>query len=242
VPLHDYKAWGALLAFAADFKPETFILGGDILDCGAVSHHNKGKPRRTEGFRLLQDAVECEKNVIEEIDRLVTGRGRKVYLRGNHEDWLEDVMDEDPALDGMFDIAHLLNLKGYVNPRENWEVPEFSDVVREGKLHFIHGHEVSGGEHVAKSAVVNYERSIRFGHHHTYQTYTKTSAVDQKLAKTGTAVPCLCSKGPKYGEGKPNRWVQGFNFGYIEPNGTFTDFIAIILEGKFHWNGKVYRG
>lgn len=147
------------------------------------------------------------------------------------------MLDDDPALEGLIDLDTLLHLT-----EDGTRLREFSDPHNIGKVTFIHGHEICGGEHVAKAAVINYERSIRFGHHHTYQTYTKTSAIDQKLGKTGIAVPCLCSKGPKYGEGKPNRWVQGFNFGYIHPNGEFTDYIGVIVDGRFVWNGKVYRG
>ena len=49
VALHDSKAINAMLKFAADFKPDTFILGGDIMDCGAISHHNHGKPGLLRG-------------------------------------------------------------------------------------------------------------------------------------------------------------------------------------------------
>lgn len=52
VPLHDMRAFGAALAFLKDFRPDTLILGGDILDCGAISHHNKGKPGLSGGLVL----------------------------------------------------------------------------------------------------------------------------------------------------------------------------------------------
>lgn len=236
VPLHDYKAWGATLSFAEDFKPDVFIFGGDILDCGPISRHNKGKPGNTDGLRLISDAEECRRNVISPVDSLLRRSARRVYLWGNHESWILDKLEDDPALEGVLDLRQLLALPG------SWEIPEFCGGVGLGKLYFIHGHEVKGGENVAKSAVISYERSIRFGHHHTHQTFTKTSAIDQKLGRTGVAVPCLCTKGPKYGEGKPNRWVQGFNFGYVEDSGNFTDYTPVIINGRFHWNGKLYKG
>ena len=73
-------------------------------------------------------------------------------------------------------------------------------------------------------------------------TYCKTSALDIKQPKTGVVVPCLCSRSPKYGEGKPNRWVQGFNYGYIRPDGTYSDYVALIVEGRVIVNGKEYKG
>lgn len=232
IALHDIKAWRAVLAFAADFKPDVWVVGGDFLDCGVVSHHNKNKPRVIEGFRLQQDADECYKEAIQPISKLA--KDCRIII-GNHELWIEQLLDENPGLEGIVDLKKLLHL-------DKWIVIPHGGHTALGKLTFIHGDTVSGGEHVAKSAVISYERSIRFGHYHTYQTYTKNSALEYKNAKTGIAVPCLCSKAPTYGKGKPNKWVQGFNFGYVEKGGNFTDYVATIIDGQFIANGKLYKG
>lgn len=232
VPLHDEKAWNAVVKFAQDFRPDTWILGGDFLDCGSISHHNKNKPGQTEGFKLAQDA-EAGKELF--INPVVDNSDKHVYMVGNHERWLLDLVDERPALEGILEVENLLDLDG-------WQIIPQGGALDLGKLTFIHGDTISGGEHVAKAAVINYERSIRFGHFHTYQTYTKTSPQNYKNAKTGIAVPCLCTKTPGYGAGKPNKWVQGFNFGYIHDNGFFNDYVATIIDGKFTVNGKTYKG
>lgn len=229
-PLHDLKAWQTVVKFAADFKPDVWILGGDMLDCGAISHHTKHKPGQTEGLRLVNDAAEGRAVFIAPVERLAKER---VYFIGNHEHWLDDLRDEMPALEGLVDVRTLLGLQG-------WQVVPQGDAYHLGKLTFIHGDTLSGGEHVAKSAVIHYERSMRFGHFHTYQTYTKTSPLHYKHAKTGMAVPCLCGKMPSYGKGRPNRWVQGFCYGWVHDNGHFNDHVVIILDGKATINGKVY--
>jgi hypothetical protein len=232
VPLHDPKAVNVAMKFAHDFKPDYFILGGDALDCGAISHHNKKKPGNIEGLRLLTDAEELYRKVIQPAEKCSKNQ---VFIVGNHCDWLNDLTIEIPALEGILSVNKLLHL-------DKWRVIEQGGAYNLGKLTFVHGDTVSGGEHVAKAAVINYERNIRFGHHHTFQTYTKTSPVDQKLAKTGIAVPCLCSKGPKYGEGKPNRWAQGFLYGYVGPGGYFNDSVVIISDSKAIIEGKLYEG
>lgn len=232
IPLHDQKAWDAVMEFAKDFKPDTWIHGGDMLDCGVISHHNHGKPGATEGLKLLSDAKEGYSTFIEPVEKLV-GKGNLVYIIGNHEDWLTDLTDQIPALEGLIDLKTLLKL-------DKWEVIQQGGAYSLGKLTFIHGDTVKGGEHVAKNAVVNYERSIRFGHHHTFQAYTKNSALDFKNAKTGMCIPCLCTKQPKYGEGAPNRWVQGFLYGYVGNNGLYNDNVVIILDGRCVVGGKVY--
>ena len=223
------------MKFAADFKPHTWIHGGDMLDCGVISHHNHGKPGATEGLKLLADATEGRKLFIEPVEKIVGSKGKLVYIIGNHEDWLTDLTDQIPSLEGLIDLKTILKL-------DKWTIIPQGGVYSLGKLAFVHGDQLKGGEWVTKAAVIAYEKSIRFGHFHTYSAYSKTSALDYKLGKTGVAVPCLCSKTPKYGEGAPNRWMQGFNFGWVNSDGTFSDYVAIITNGSFIWNGKIYSG
>lgn len=232
IALHDIKAWGATLNFAEDFEPDVWIVGGDFLDCGVISHHNKKKPRAVEGFRLLQDAEECYEAAIKPINKLAK---EKIFITGNHEDWIEDTLDENPGLEGIISIDKLLHL-------DDWKVIPQGGYFHLGKLTFVHGDTISGGEHCAKAAVINYAKSVRFGHFHTFQAYTMNSALEYKFAKTGMAVPCLCTKAPKYGEGKPNKWVQGFLYGYIAEGGNYADYVVTIVEGKAMVNGKVYKG
>lgn len=234
VALHDQKALSVALQFISDFKPDHVILGGDILDCGAVSHHNKGKAGAVEGLRLVGDARELREALLDPLDDL---KARSyTYIEGNHEDWLNDLVEETPALEGVVDIRSILSLNA------KWRVVPNGDPHRLGKLVFVHGDQIKGGEHVAKAAVVAYEKNIRFGHHHTFQTYTKTSAVEAN-GHTGIAVPCLCKKGPKYGGGAPNRWMQGFLYGYVGgPEGAFNDYVPIIVNGRAFINGKLYKG
>lgn len=234
VALHDQKALDAVLAFVKDFKPDHTILGGDILDCGCISHHNHGKPGAVEGFRLLADAKECATEIIRPLESYT--KDRLVYHVGNHEDWLTDLVDQIPALEGIVDVRAVLGLG------KRWEVIEQGKASKLGKLVFIHGDQIKGGENAAKNAVAAYERNVRFGHFHTFQAATKTSALDLN-GHSGIAVPCLCKKDPKYGAGSPNKWIQGFLYGYIDPStGIFSDTVAIIVNGSFIAEGKRYGG
>lgn len=234
VPLHDPRAFGAAMGFLQDFKPEVLILGGDVLDCAVVSHHNHGKPGRTEGMRLVADAAECREKVIKPLERL--GAKQRVFITGNHEDWLNDLTDDQPGLTGLVDLDTLLGL-------DKWKVLPQGGYFNLGKLTFIHGDQLGGGEHIAKAAVIAYERSVRFGHHHTFQVYTKTSSLDTKLGRTGIAVPCLCHRDPGYAGKRPNRWVQGLNWGHVESDGTYADYVSVITNGRLVGpTGKVYRG
>lgn len=233
VPLHDEKAWQVVLEFAKDFKPHTFIFGGDLLDAGAISHHNKGKPGRTEGLKLLADTEECYDKVVKPIEALKIPR--MVIIKGNHDAWVDDFIDDYPALEGIVSFEKLLHL-------DKWTVVPQGDAFNLGRLTFVHGDQLKGGEGVAKAAVTAYERSIRFGHFHTLAAHTKTSVLDYKLGKTGISIPCLCKKGPSYGKGAPNKWIQGFNYGYLDDKGNYNDYVPIILDGKTVINGRTYKG
>jgi hypothetical protein len=222
------------MQFIGDFKPDHVVLGGDMLDCGSISHHNKGKTGQVEGLRLLAEAVECRDAITKPLEQRV--KGRLIYHIGNHEDWLADVVDEQPALDGIVDLASLLKLN------DKWEVIPQGKASKLGKITFIHGDTVKGGQNPALAAVTNYERNIRFGHFHTFQMATKTTPIDAN-GHTGIAVPCLAKKGPKYGNGNPNKWMQGFLWGYVNgPEGLFNDYVTVIVNGRAIINGKVYRG
>lgn len=233
IPIHNPKSLSAVLAFLADFRPHTLIWGGDILDLGAISHHNKNNRRAVEGLRVLEDAQEAKLWMAEARDACEKGAA-EVFIKGNHEDWLEDILDDYPGLEGVLSVEALLNLTGA-------KVVAQGGSYRLGKCWFIHGDQFrGGGSNVAKKAVEVYGRNVRFGHFHKYEAYSKFSAVDESDVKTGICVPSLCTRGPKYLEGAPNQWSNGFLYGYLHPDGTFTDYVPVIVNGRFSALGKTY--
>jgi hypothetical protein len=235
-PIHNVKAIDAVMQFIDDFKPDYLVHGGDGIDCGAISHWNKHKKKTAEGLRLIDDVQAARTQMLDPLARILPAHAKKIYHLGNHEDWLEDLLEEYPGLEQLVDVDILLGLT-----ENNWQIIPQGGVSKIGKLYFAHGDNV-GGQHVAHQAVTQYERSIRIGHHHTYQTATKISAIDITDSRTGVAVPCLCNLGPSYGRNKPNRWINGFLVGYVFPDGSFNDSVVIIVDGRFHFNGRTYKG
>lgn len=236
VPLHDEKAIQAMLAFASDFKPDIWIEGGDNLDCGPVSHWLKDKKISLKDLDLSKDIQAYSSLVLNPVNDLMNRKGTQRYwMKGNHEGWLNQFGELHPGMASLVDVTHLL-------PLSKWTVVEEGDYVKLGKLHFIHGDTLKGGARVAADAVARYEHSIRFGHFHTYQVATKYSMLDARHTKTGVAVPGLCRRNPAYLEGRPNQWMQGFNYGYIHDDGTFTDYVPIIVNGRFSAEGRTYSG
>jgi UDP-2,3-diacylglucosamine pyrophosphatase LpxH len=54
-PVHDIKAFDAMLRFARDYKPDVVLMMGDIFDMRPVSRHEiDGQPKKVEGQRLKE--------------------------------------------------------------------------------------------------------------------------------------------------------------------------------------------
>jgi predicted phosphodiesterase len=222
LPLHDPKAMEVTLEALRDLRPDVIILGGDILDCGAISHWNEGKPRQVESLRFLRDLQECQKDFIAPLESL--GASKLVYIKGNHERFVEDLLDRFPGLEGAFSVEEGLKLGA------KWKVIPVGGAFQLDKLVFIHGDQIRGTARPSKWAVEAYEKNIRFGHFHRYEVTSKISALDNQ-SKTGISVPCLMKRSPAYQGGAPNRWQQGFLWGDSYKD-AFWDQVAIIVNGK----------
>jgi hypothetical protein len=233
-PLHDPKAHSILLQVAQDWNPSIVICGGDGLDCGAASHWNRGKPRLTEGLRLEKDAEDFKNRVLAPLQ---AGAKSLHFILGNHEDWVEQFVDENPAVEGLVSVDEMLALS-----ENDWTVHPQGSVLSLGKLHFMHGDTVRSSTYPARWAVDTYGRSIVFGHFHTPQSYTKVSALDTNDVHTGRSIGCLCRKDPGYGRGAPNRWAQGFLLFELADDGCFQLHEVNITAGKAIWQGTRYRG
>lgn len=232
VPIHDPRSLAAVAEFARIFKPEILVWGGDILDCGAISHHNQKKKLSVEDLRLAEDA-----QGLQEYMGKIRSSGKvaqEYYLLGNHEDWLQDLVEQYPALEGILDIRQILSLPPSV------KCVDQGGSLQLGKLVFLHGDQLKGGEYVAKRAVETYARNVRFGHFHTFQVATRTSPLDAEDVHTAIAVPALCRRDLAYGEGAPNRHCQGFLWGWLDDKG-FSDQVTVITNRGFAALGKEFR-
>lgn len=232
------EAIGALLKFAADFAPDIFVFGGDQLNVGPVSHWNRGKPRLVEGFRFSDELDLFKATVLDPVEELLPRKARKIWLTGNHEAWWDDFLEQNPAISGMTGIDEYLRL----TPAD-WEMYSQGEVAQVGKLYFMHGDQLPGGnKYSARRAVELYQRNIRFGHFHSYTVATGDSPLDVTDTHTAIGVPCLCNRKASYGKNAPNQWLNGFLYGYVNANtGNFHDSVAIIHNGRTVIDGVTYK-
>lgn len=235
---HSIKAIKAALKFAHDYKPDAIIFGGDQLNCGPISHWLKGKPRLTEGFNLKKELDEFEKLILVPIEKL--GAAIKVWHTGNHEVWIQDFIDQNPGTKGLLEPEIYLRLK-----ERGYKIYDQGQVSTIGKLNWCHGDIVLRQGNVvnpARTLVNAYRKNIRGGHLHTYSAAIDTTLVDAKDFHSGIIVPSLSSRNPAFIKNNPNCFVNGINFGTVFPGGDFTDYVAIINNGKFEYGGKLYDG
>ncbi len=235
VPLHDEKAIEAHLKFTQYFKPDIYIEGGDNLDCGPVSHWLKHKKAAISDLDLTKDCQIYTDQILKPLNQMLPKGCKKYWHKGNHEEWLNDAVEENPGLKSTLAIGNLLNLKG-------WNIMEQGESTKIGHLHFVHGDTLPNCKNIASAAVERYNCSICFGHFHTHQTFVKHTMLNSAQPMMATAIPALCNRNPNYAENRPNQWVKGFAFGYVQPNGDYSLYVPIIINNQFMAEGKLWKG
>lgn len=221
-----------MMAFARDFKPDVFILGGDQLNCGPVSHWNRGKPGRIENFRLKDELELLNKHIMEPVEKIAK---EKIWLDGNHEVWITDLIEEFPSLAGMIEPSAWL-------PMNRWKSFSQGEIYKLGKLNFIHGDTIGSAKNRAQRLLQMYRRNIRCGHFHTYEAATDVTPYDSKDFHTGVVVPAMAACNAGYMKNRVSNHHQGFLYGWVDKDGSFSDHVMTIINGKFIYNGKVYDG
>jgi len=225
-----------VIKFLADEKPDKLILGGDIMNVDSLSHWSLagGKRLTLEGKRF-QKECDVMGELLDELREAVGEGCEIVYLEGNHEDWVNQYIEQHPEMEGIINIPLMLELE---ERNIKW-IPykDKNNYYKVGKLYYTHGEYVNK-YHSAKMLQA-WNCNIRYGHLHTHQVATKTSKKSIGDTHKAISIPCLCKDGD-YLQGKSNSWMQGFHIAYIKPNGNFIEYVIPIIQGAFFFNNKEY--
>jgi len=226
-PLQDNLLWKNILKEIRSFQPDILVLGGDNMDMSAVNHwlHDKGRIRQLEGKRIQDEYNGFSKVILNPLEKLLSPNCRKIWLDGNHEKWIELAIDQNPQGEGYWEIESNLHLK-----EKEWEIVPYGKFTKVGKLYLIHG-QYTNMYHARKTVDI-FEKSVLYGHDHTYQIFTKSTPVDNE-AHSGIAIPCACGLNPDYQGNKPSAWVNGFVEFFIQPNGNFNVYPIVAILGHF---------
>ena len=221
IPDYSKEALNVVLKFARDYKPHGIVLMGDFMDMKSVSHWGDD-----EGS-LLSEATEARK-VLDQIEES-TPRSDRFFLIGNHEDWLTQYVEKEaPALKGMYDINKLLSLGDY-------KVIPLNEILKIGDACFIHGYYTT--QFHAKKHLDVFGVNVIYGHVHDVQSY---SAVSVKGLREAISIGCLRTLNAPFLKNRPNNWSHAFAIIEFQPNGNYTRYVPIIIDGKFSFGGKMY--
>lgn len=236
VPVHEPKAHRAVCAYVEDMKPHYWLDLGDLMEYYEISRHVGRAIRTISGKTLAKSNAAGNKLLDERLKAL--GKGQYVQLEGNHDKRPEDLINENPVLEGIVEIEYALGFEERNIPYiKSWSAGE---LLKLGKSYFIHGRYVN--DFHAKKTVDRYGKNIFYGHSHDVQSYSKVFEGDGDT-KIGQSLGCLCRYDLDYKKGDPDRWQQAVTTFYWQPNGLFSYFISPIFNGKFIApNGKEYVG
>jgi hypothetical protein len=239
-PVHHKPTIKCLFDYLDNNVVEKFIFGGDQFHFDVISHHNKNKPlfRLRRGY--MNDIEGFDREILTPLEAKLGPDCEKIWIIGNHERFEQDLIEEQPELEGAIGHVRLLNLVA-----RGWTVIELGHAYRLGKLAIIHGETLSGignqaGAFPSKKAVELYACSVLAGHTHAPQTYTRVSPVDQVNKWQGYIAPIGGAVNPTYLRNRPTAWLNGFTRIEVFPNGNFNVYPIIVSGGLCAFDGAVY--
>jgi len=239
-PQFHKATWEAILDYVKQNPPDEFVFGGDQLDLRCISHHTKNQPlyRVRRGYK--NDLEGFERVVLKPLEAALPKTCKKIWIKGNHEDWERQLVEEQPELEDAVNHVQQLQLL-----ERRWNIIELGHSYMLGKLAVCHGEILSGfgaqaGTYPAKKAADMYGRSVLAGHSHSPQMFTKVSPVDHTQKYQGHIAPIVGSKNPDYARNRPNAWINGFVIIEVQPDNNFNLYSVNIINGRFSFAGKVY--
>lgn len=225
-----------IMKFAHDFRPDVVVLGGDMHDFDVVSHWIANQSLSLDGKSIQKCYSELRSVVLDPLKTAIPKACKMIYLKGNHEDWLDQAIDLNRNGRGYWELENNIDQVRYnlsfVPVNLGWEPCD--------NLVYIHG--IYTTVYHARATVQAYHKSVIYGHVHDHQVYTQVSPVDSEHFYKATSAGCLCNLNPHYAHNRPSRWIHGFNFCYVnEKTGQFHDTQVIIVRNSFWANGKFYE-
>ena len=234
--------YNAMLHFATDNKLAGFGWGGDQNDNEEISHHNKSKILFRSPGSYARNTELFDERVLAPIEAVLGKNTQRVWIEGNHDDWENQLVQEQPELLGTVERRRLLNLD-----KRGWEFVPTGHIFQLGKLKVIHGETLTGmgnqaaANHASK-ALLGYGSSVLYGHIHAPQSASRIAPFSQKDKHMAWCSPILGETNPGYLRNRPTAWVNGFTLVEVREDGFFNVQPIVVTRGKFSYGGVVYGG
>lgn len=233
IPHQNDNCIKGILKLMDDIKFDINIVNGDFLDYGCISHWNAHKHKTLEMTRLKNDYI-IGNSILDEMDKRLPKHCQKYFLEGNHENWVYDLLEKIPQLEGMVEPKELLFLK-----KRGYDISKYNDLVQFGKLYVTHG--IYATANSVKKHLDELKVNVLFAHTHTIGMRLSSSPA-RDVAFAGYNAGCICDMSPDYMRGRPHGWAHGFAVVYFFQDGSFDVKLIRVINGKFIFNNKIYDG
>lgn len=220
----DPESCAAIVAFAREFKPDIAVINGDLFDFAALRRGASADEQQ----QALDEDYDAGISFAESF--LTTARERHLLL-GNHDKRIYDLLD---SADGRMKTLGRQCVERFERWADHLRVQLYpydarDGVLRLGNLNVVHGFFCGQNACAQHSRVYG---NVVFGHVHSIESF-QTPGLKQQEAR---AIGCLCKLDLKYMAHRTAklRWANGFAYGFLYPNETYTLFQARKIDGTFH--------
>ncbi len=234
----DEEAFSCALKIIRLTSPNIIYHMGDVGEWSSVSpwqYKKKSRPPLTYVLQALEadaNAVNAYLDRIDEAAREVNCTTKHI-IEGNHEVWINNLIEEVPELASSYSPQKLMNLS-----RRRWKYHPYGKYVKLGKLSLYHGGHF-GGIHHARSHLLHLGTSVVYGHYH-----------DAQVAKIGHlsgyhgawSIGCLAKMDKPFLKGRPTNWSHNVALVHVESNGEFFIDVVNIYKGRAYVWGEEVKG
>lgn len=232
--------FNAMLDFLGKNEVRGFGFGGDQNDNEEISHHNKKRLILRSPGSYRRNTKFFDEQVLKPIETRLAPEATTVWIEGNHDDWENQLVEENPELQGTVERTQILNIAG-----RGWQIVPRGEIYELGKLVVIHGETLTGlgnqgPNYHSKKAVEAYGRSVLYGHIHSPQSFTKIAPYAKSDKFMAWCSPILGATNPSYLRNRPTAWLNGFTVVEVQESGSFNVYPIMVFDGKFRFGGKEY--
>lgn len=233
-PETDFPTLRAILDFCRRNRVGLFVLGGDNLHCESVSRHSKGKPKYRTLGQMKRELDGFRRYVLEPLERVLPKNCEKIWLTGNHEDWLAQMFEEQPELEGLIDFCQYLQLE-----KRGWTVLKQGEHFKKGHLKWIHGDVLGGSNHINK-ALNTFVENLVYGHFHTSANGTKVLPHSKRHKWQAWAMGCVGKLDSGYLKNRATGWLNQFGVTEFRQGGMFNHYPVTVFNGVCSYGGRLY--
>lgn len=246
IPYMDNQAYDVMKQFAKDYKPNHFVINGDLLDFYSLSRFEKNPDRKS----TVKEDIELTRTILTDLRKTLGKKTNMYFLEGNHENRLQRFLWNNPELADLDElrIDYLLQLdknKIKYTPVDGDYWTHDTGHLKLGDVIIMHGDNRLNGASTSKYSGYSVKNTIMgatqmntiIGHIHRLNHFYHTTPYDTfqglecgMLAKhTGTA-----------------NWQQGFvtfELQYDKNNNAKAYNFAthFIKDGELKTDNKIYK-